>query len=74
MRSVHTLTLSGNWIDLPSLRALLDKFPTLEILDLDHTGIVNVPNGLFEVNNSWSCFFFLDVMQGVPKTDIFLTC
>ncbi len=49
---MQTLTLSGNWIDLPSLRALLEKFPTLEILDLDHTGIVNVPNGLFHVRLS----------------------
>ena len=48
--SLRTLTLSGNWIDLPKLARLLRRVPTLEALDLDHTGIVNFPSDLLDSN------------------------
>ena len=50
VRSLRTLTLSGNWIDLPKLGRLLQRVPTLEALDLDHTGIVNFPTDLLAGN------------------------
>ncbi len=50
VRSLHTLTLSGNWIGLDSLGELLRHLPTLERLDLDHTGIVNFPSDLLQGN------------------------
>ena len=50
VRSLRTLTLSGNWIKLPKLGRLLQRIPTLEALDLDHTGIVNFPNDLLVGN------------------------
>ena len=52
VRSLRTLTLSGNWIDLPKLGRLLRRIPTLENLDLDHTGIVNVPGDLLLGNTN----------------------
>ena len=50
VRSLRTLTLSGNWIDLPKLGKLLHRVPTLESLALDHTGIVNFPTDLLVGN------------------------
>ncbi len=65
---MQTLSLSGNWLDMTSLRDLLDRFPTLEVLDLDHTGIVSVPQDLFyvrailsinysQIYNKYQCVF-----------------
>lgn len=52
IKSLQSLTLSGNWVNLVSLEHTLHRLPTLESLDLDHTGIVNVPNGLLRGNPS----------------------
>ncbi|XP_059096993.1 protein artichoke-like isoform X2 [Tigriopus californicus] len=52
IKSLQSLTLSGNWVNLVSLEHMLHGLPTLESLDLDHTGIVNVPNGLLQGNPS----------------------
>eukprot|EP00095_Tigriopus_kingsejongensis_P000473 maker-scaffold1054_size66621-snap-gene-0.8 protein:Tk00473 transcript:maker-scaffold1054_size66621-snap-gene-0.8-mRNA-1 annotation:"insulin-like growth factor-binding protein complex acid labile chain" len=50
VRSLQSMALSGNWINLVSLEHTLHRLPTLERLSLDHTGIVNVPTGLLRGN------------------------
>ena len=52
VRSMQSLSVSGNWVNLATLESLLNRFPTLEHLNLDHTGIVNVPNSLFQGNHA----------------------
>ena len=51
IKSLQSLSVSGNWISLESLEATLYRVPTLEDLDIDHTGIVNVPNSLLQVRD-----------------------
>ena len=49
--SMRALSLAGNWVNLNTLENLLHRFPSLQNLNLAHTGIVNVPGSLLLGND-----------------------
>ena len=50
IRSLHSLTLSGNWLSVENIEVLVSKMPNLQELNIDETGIATLPPGLFYNN------------------------
>ena len=50
IRSLHSLTLSGNWLSVENIEVLVSKMPNLQKLKIDETGIATLPPGLFYNN------------------------
>ena len=51
MRSLSSLVLSGNWLEIENIELILAKAPNLECVDLDQSGIYTLPSGLFYNNH-----------------------
>ena len=50
IRTLQSLILSGNWLEIENIELILAKAPNLEKLDLDQAGVYTLPPGLFYNN------------------------
>ena len=49
-RTLHTLSLAGNWLQPTNIQNLLEKVPNLENVDLSNCHLVQIPTSLFDSN------------------------